>query len=121
MKKILVIEDEATISLSLSENLIEAGFEVIESTDGIDGLAKALSIHPDLILLDILMPKMDGLTMLEKLRRDAWGKTVPVMILTNLNDATNVAAAIDSVNEYLVKVDWKVEDIIKRIKEKLKV
>lgn len=121
MKKIMIIEDEEDISLPLRDSLANAGFEVEQAKNGEDGLARALSSHPDLILLDLLMPKMDGLTMLNKLREDAWGKSVPVIVLSNLSQPATVAATIDTVNEYLVKVDWAIDDIVKKIKEKLKV
>lgn len=120
MKKILTVEDDKIIGMALYENLKQEGFEVLRANDGEKGLALALSEHPDLILLDILLPKTDGLTVLSKLRQDAWGKNVPVIVLTNLSEPADVAATIDTVNEYLVKVDWKIEDIVKRIREKLK-
>lgn len=120
MKKILTVEDDKIIGTALFENLKNEGFEVIRANDGETGLSTALREHPDLILLDILLPKMDGLSVLTKLRADSWGKTVPVIVLSNLSEPSDVAATIDTVNEYLVKVDWKIEDIVKRIKEKLK-
>jgi len=121
MKKILVIEDEPILSKALGDNLAQEGFEVLRALDGEEGLNLALSEHPDLILLDILLPKMDGLTLLDKIREDSWGKSVPVIILSNLSGPAYVAEAIENVNEYLVKVDWKIEDIIKKIKERLKI
>ncbi len=120
MKKILSIEDDTIIGAALAENLKQAGFEVERAKDGETGLAIALKDHPDLILLDILLPKMDGLTVLNKLRQDSWGKNVPVIVLSNLSEPENVAATIDTVSEYLVKVDWNIDDVVKRIKEKLK-
>jgi len=88
--------------------------------DGEEGLFSALNARPDLILLDILLPKIDGLTLLKTLRKDEWGKNVPVIILSNLSEPSNVAAAIDAdVHEYLVKTDWKIADVIKRIRKKV--
>jgi CheY-like chemotaxis protein len=124
MKKILtieVIEDDVTISAVLADNLTREGFEVVRAKDGQEGLDLALSAHPDLILLDLRLPKMDGLIVLDKLRHDPWGKNVQIIILSNSVNPADVASAIDSVNEYLVKTDWKIEDIIKKIREKLKV
>lgn len=120
MKKILIIEDEPVLSATLADNLSHEGFRTVQAMDGEEGLALALSEKPDLILLDILLPKMDGLTMLNKLRQDEWGRDVPVIILSNLSEPSSVAAAIETVNEYLVKVDWKLEDVVKKIKDKLK-
>lgn len=121
-KTILVVEDEAPMRAVLSDNLGFEGFSVLKAENGADGLALALKNHPDLILLDIVMPQMDGLAMLEKLRADEWGKKVPVIILTNYGDNEKVAEALaDDVSEYFVKANIKMEEIIARVKEKLKV
>lgn len=119
MKKILLVEDDPALSSTLGDTLVQEGFEVVRAKDGEEGLTNALGGHPDMILLDIILPKMNGLMLLGKLREDPWGKTVPVIILSNLGEPTMVAAAIDNVNDYLVKVDWKIEDVVKKIKAKL--
>lgn len=109
--------------LTLADNLAHEGFEIIKAGDGEKGFTTALREHPDLILLDILMPVMDGLTMLKKLRQNDWGEHVPVIILTNLNSPTTISKAVESMDgfeEYLVKSDWKVEDVVTRVREKLK-
>ncbi len=122
MKKILIIEDDAAMSLTLGDNLVHEGFEIARAKDGEEGLLLALHTKPDLILLDVLLPKMDGLALLNKLREDEWGRSVPVIILSNLSTPANVASAIGSdVHQYLVKVDWKMEDVIKKIQERLKI
>ena len=83
-KKILVVEDEAPLREVLRDNLEAEGFSVIEAADGAEGLRQANREKPDLILLDILMPKMDGMTMMEKFRTTKAGKAVPIMLLTNV-------------------------------------
>ncbi len=122
-KKILIIEDEEAMLGAISDALINQDFETLLAKDGEEGLEIALKEHPDLILLDILMPKMDGMIMLQKLRLDEWGKTVPVIILTNVSPNAN--SVIDSVlkNEpayYLVKSDVRLEGIVDKIKDVLK-
>jgi DNA-binding response OmpR family regulator len=120
MKKVLIVEDESTIIKALSSKLESDNLSVLLAVDGEEGLSKALSEHPDLILLDLIMPKMDGLTMLAKLREDKWGKQVPVIILTNLTDAkTETEAMKKGVHEYLIKTDWTIEDVMKKVNEKL--
>jgi DNA-binding response OmpR family regulator len=120
MKMVLIIEDEPSLVAILTEKITSEGFEVLKAGDGKEGLDKALLGHPDLILLDIIMPKMDGVTMLTKLREDEWGKKVPVVILTNLSDDDMVSKSIQNgVFDYLVKADWKIEDLIDIIKRKL--
>lgn len=121
-KVILIVEDEAPILTALADNLSFEGFSVLRATNGVEGLSLALAEHPDLILLDILMPQMDGFTMLEKMRTDEWGKKVPVIILTNVSENEKIAEAlVDDVFEYFIKSDIKMEEVIARVKEKLKV
>jgi DNA-binding response OmpR family regulator len=121
MKKVLIIEDDIILSATLADNINHKGFETLHARDGEEGLDMALIIKPDLILLDILLPKMDGLTMLRKLRKDPWGKDVPVIILSNLNMPKNGVAGIGGdVSEYLVKVDWKIEDVMTKIENVIK-
>ena len=114
-KKILVIEDEEPLLNALSAKLQTEGFEVLEAENGEDGLKLALKKHPDLILLDIILPKMDGITVLENLRENAWGKTVQVIILSNLSDWNNTSAAVNlNVRDYLVKSDWQIKMLSKK-------
>jgi two-component system, OmpR family, alkaline phosphatase synthesis response regulator PhoP len=121
-KKILVIEDEPPMRDAIGDTLTQNSFSVIKSDNGKDGLDIALREHPDLILLDIFMPKMDGLSMLEQLRGDAWGHDVPVIILTNLNPEAD--KTIKSILEhkpafYLIKSNVTLEAIVSKIKEVL--
>ena len=120
-KKILIVEDEESLAGALTLKL-DDNFEVLAAKNGEDGLAVALKAHPDLILLDIVMPKMDGIEMLKKLRADEWGKKVEVIVLTILRDNEKVAEVLDNeAFEYLVKTDTKLEDVVTKIKTKLKV
>ena len=81
----------------------------------------ALDKKPDLILLDIVMPRMDGISMLKELRQDDWGKGVPVIILSNLADAQDNSEIIqEHIVDYLIKTDWSLEDIVKKVKDTLK-
>lgn len=120
-KKILVIEDERPLLDALTAKLKQEGFEVIKASDGQEGLNQAIKNQPDLILLDIVLPKMDGITVLENLRKDSWGKTAKVIILSNLSDWNNTSKAVNlNVHDYLVKSDWKIKDVIKKVKNKIK-
>ncbi len=119
-KKILIVEDEAATRKSLAAALKKAGFQIFTANDGEAGLVLAFKEHPNLILLDLLMPKKDGLEVLEELRKDDWGGDVPVIILTNLSGAEYVAETIQyGVFDHLVKSDWDVEDVVKKVKAKL--
>ena len=120
MKKILVVEDERELLEVIASQLKENHFDVVEAVDGVEGLTAAKREHPDLILLDIVMPKMDGLAMLEKLRQDSWGKNVKVILLTNLGDSEKVAQAVKlGTFDYLVKADWNINEVVKLVNDRL--
>lgn len=119
-KKVLVVDDEKVLLELLLSKMEQAGFAAVGARDGDEGLQKALDQHPDLILLDIIMPKMDGITMLKKLREDAWGKTAPVIMLSNLNTAEAVEKSLENgAYDYLVKVDYSLDDLVAIVKRKL--
>jgi DNA-binding response OmpR family regulator len=121
-KKILIIEDEYPLLRALKIKLEENGLEVLSAKNGKEGLETALKDHPDLILLDIVMPIMDGMSMLIKLREEEWGKSVPVIILTNLGETEKIAESIEkNAFDYLIKTDWTLEDIVKKVKERLEI
>lgn len=92
---VLIIEDEEPMRHVLADTLGQEGLRVLEASDGKKGLSSALLNHPDLILLDIIMPQMSGMTVLKELRKDSWGQDVPVLILTNLNDIPSVINALE--------------------------
>ncbi len=119
-KTILVIEDEASLRKILVERFGLEGFNVLQAKDGEEGLKVALKQHPDIILLDIVMPKMDGNAMFKKLLRDRWGIAVPVIMLSNLSDSQTIVGNVKvGVSDYLVKSEYKIDDIVKKVKERL--
>lgn len=125
-KLILIVEDEDSLRKVLLEKLKQEDFEVLEAKDGKEGLDVALQKRPDLILLDIVMPVMDGLTMVKRLREAEReeGKLsegqVPVVFLTNLNDDKMLASGQqEGIYDYLIKSSWTLEGIVKKIKDKL--
>lgn len=121
-KKILIIEDERLLLNAIKRKLEGSGFEVIEAHDGAEGFGVAKEKKPDLILLDIVLPIMDGVTLLERLREDEWGKDVPIIILSNLSDASTISESKKKgVNDYLVKTDWKIDEVVEKVKEALNI
>ncbi len=119
-KKVLIVEDEDVIVMPLADSLRREGIEVAVAHNGEEGLEAALADVPDLILLDILMPKMDGLTMLKKLRAAPEGARIPVLVLTNLGEITSVADTLEAgISDYLVKSNWKLDDVVRRVNERL--
>lgn len=119
-KTILIVEDETALRTALSDKFGRENFFVLEARNGKEGLEVALKDHPDLILLDIMMPVMNGMEMFKELHEDAWGKNAKVIMLTNLNDAENIAAAMDLGSyDYFIKSDWKMKDLVAKVVEKL--
>lgn len=123
-KKVLVteiIEDEVSMLKILSDRFKESGINIIEAKNGDEGLKLALKEHPDVIVLDLVMPKMDGFEMLKKLRKDEWGKDAEVIVLTNLSEESAEAKIFkNGVSEYLIKADWTIDDLIEKVQKKLK-
>ena len=122
LKKILIVEDEASQRKALADKFAREGFRVVEAKDGKEGLYAALKELPDVILLDIIMPKMSGVDMLKLMRETTWGKTVPVLFLTNDNKPERMMEALKiNANDYLIKSDWGLAEIITKIKETIRV
>jgi len=120
--KIVVVEDDEVLSKSLAGELEDVGFEAVVAFDGEAGLALALKEKPDLVLLDIVMPKMDGMTMMKKLRDSGeFGKHVPIILLTNLNADDKISAGVTQ-NEpsyYLIKSNYTVADVVAKVRDRL--
>ena len=120
-KKILIVEDEAAMRMALGDKFRKSGFNVSTAEDGEVGLKVAMDEKPDLVMLDILMPKMDGISLTKHIREDSsWGKDVPIIMLTNLNDPDSVSeVASYGVFDFLVKTDWRLDDVVDLVKKKL--
>jgi CheY-like chemotaxis protein len=120
-KSILIVDDELAVRDILIKKIHDLGLKVFSAVDGQQALTLALEKHPDLILLDILMPNMDGKSFMTHLRQDEWGKDAPVVILTNLGPSDHDAKAIanDNPSDYLVKANYSIDDVIDKIKQYL--
>ena len=120
-KKILIVDDDSSLRNVLKDKINHEGFAALTANDGEEGLKIGIKEKPDLILLDVIMPKINGIKMLKRLREDAWGKTVPVLLLSNDDDPEHIRETLkDNATDYLIKSDWELEDIIKKIKETLR-
>jgi DNA-binding response OmpR family regulator len=118
---ILVVEDEIPAALALGAALEHEGYTVLRAADGEEGLKVALEKHPDLMLVDLKMPKMNGMDMIHALRADAWGKGAKVIILTNVSDMGSLQAAMmNDTFYYLVKSDTSVADVLRSVEVQLK-
>lgn len=114
--KILAIDDENDVLLIISASLKAEGFEVLTASDGEEGLDIADKAHPDVILLDVMMPLMDGFEVLEKLRENPNTQQIPVVMLTGLSDKEKIREAIDKGTQYYVVKPFDIHDLLSKIK-----
>ena len=118
-KKILVADDEQTIRGPLKEMLIQAGYEVIEAGDGRKALEEARKKKPDLVLLDVNMPKMDGFKVLEELKKDRKTADIPVFMLTSRSSAEDIAAGISGFAEKYIPKPFDFNQLLSEIQKTL--
>jgi two-component system alkaline phosphatase synthesis response regulator PhoP len=117
-KKILIVEDDAILLEMYQDKFIHEGFTVITAENGKDGLQKAIELKPNIILLDLMMPVMNGLEMLKKLREFPQFKRLPVIILTNAGEVENIRETkrYDDACDFLIKSNVSVEEVVKKVK-----
>lgn len=118
-KKILIVEDSKSYLMIISQKLEEEGFDVACAENGERGLIAAKNEKPDLILLDIDMPVMDGIIMSKKLKES--GSEAPIIFLTNMGDLKHISDATETATDYIIKSDLNTEGIIARVKERLNI
>lgn len=119
-RSVLVVDDEESLVKVLARKFTEEGVIVYTAANGREGLQMALEKHPDLILLDVMMPEMDGFDMMNVLRSDPWGSTVPIILLTNSSSIETVSKAVSSgMSEFLVKTDVHLDQVVAHVKERL--
>jgi len=117
MKKILFIEDETALQKTFSDILKQEGYEVISALDGEAGLELAQKQKPDLILLDLVLPKLHGFEVLKGLKEDSKTKEIPVIVLTNLEGVEEVEKSLElGATTYLVKENYSLEEVVEKIK-----
>lgn len=119
-KKILIVDDEQDLREALFTVLAAEGYEVLSEDNGEAGLSTALKEQPDLILLDVKMPKMDGYQVLAALQEDEWGKRAKVLVLTAFHDMDSVSKILEAGGtDYLVKSDVDLKAVTTKVAEVL--
>lgn len=115
--KLLIVEDDLKLQKAIGDKIRREGWQCVVASNGQEGLVMVEKEKPDIVLLDIIMPIMDGLTMLKELRKKS---NVPVLILTNLYDEKKLAEAFRSGSyDYLVKANYSLDEVIKKVREVL--
>ncbi len=118
---VLVIEDDPILTKMYSEKFTNEGFKVLTALDGESGLEMALNNKVDIILLDVMLPRMSGIDLLKKLREHEKGKNTLVVVLTNLTDPAEKERALNlGVKDYLVKAMQNPGQVVTKVKDRLK-
>lgn len=118
MKRILFIEDEGAIQKTLGDALAQEGYEIIAALDGDIGLRLAEQKSPDLILLDLVLPKRNGFEVLSELKKNPTTASIPVIVLTNLENMEDIQRVLDlGAMTYLVKSNYGLQDVISKVKQ----
>lgn len=119
-RKILIAEDDASLRVLLKRKLENSGYEVLEAVDGFECLNISFEEHPDLIVLDLIMPNKTGIEVLNELLNDDWGCKVPIIVLTNKSDfSTEQKVFKYGAEEYLVKTEHSLEDVVNRVRQRI--
>ena len=119
-KRILIVEDELSMQRALKNKLEQAGYTIATAADGMAAMSALHEAKPDLILLDLIMPKLDGISVLREIKKDENLQTVPVIILTNLSTGDKVAEAMQlGTFDFLVKANYSLEDVHKKVEERI--
>ncbi len=121
MAKILIVEDDKFLRELIARKLSKEGYEIVEAIDGEEGLKKIKEEMPDLVLLDLILPGMDGFEVLTKVKDDPKTSLVPVLILSNLGQKDEIEKGLSlGAVDFLVKAHFTPEEIVEKIKAVLK-
>jgi DNA-binding response OmpR family regulator len=120
-KKIVIIEDEVILRETLQDFLAKEDFDVMSAADGWSGVELVIRKIPDLVLLDIILPKKNGYEVITELRENQFTKNIPIILLTNLGSINDIEKALAlGATTYLVKADYQMKEIVEKIKGVLK-
>lgn len=120
MKKILLIEDEELIIALLQKKLEKEGYKVFVARDGVEGMEKVKKETPDIVLLDIVMPRMGGLEVLEELRKDKELRSIPVIVISNSGQPVELDRAKKlGARDWLIKTEFDPKEVISKVKNQL--
>lgn len=121
MSKILIVEDDPFLSEMYSTKLVQENFEVDLAIDGKEAIKKAREMKPDLILLDIVLPKMDGFEVLAEIKKDIELRNIQIIALTNLGQKEEVEKGLKlGADDYIVKAHFTPTEVINKIKQVIK-
>ncbi len=118
MKTILLIEDESALQKTIGDALLQEGFQTLSALDGEAGLRLAQEQHPDMILLDLILPKVNGFEVLKSLKEHKETQNIPVIVLTNLESMEDIQKALDlGATTYLVKSNYTLQELVEKVQK----
>ena len=121
MKKILIIEDEEILLDLIQKRLTQEGYKIYIARNGEEGLEKIKEEKPDLILLDIVMPKMGGFEVMERINKDKEFKDIPIIIISNSGQPVELSRAKElGIKDWLIKTDFDPSEVVSKVKKQLK-
>jgi len=120
-KTILIVEDDTILRDLISQKLKKANYDIVEAVDGEEGLKKAKEKKPDIILLDLILPGIDGFGVLEQIKKDPNIDKIPVVILSNLGQKEEIEKGMNlGATDFLIKAHFTLSEIVEKIKTILK-
>jgi DNA-binding response OmpR family regulator len=121
LKTILIVEDDTILRDLISQKLKKADYDIVEAVDGEEGLKKAKEKKPDIILLDLILPGIDGFGVLEQIKKDPTIDKIPVVILSNLGQKEEIEKGMSlGATDFLIKAHFTLSEIVEKIKVILK-
>lgn len=119
-KKILIIEDEEIMVDLLQKKLIQEGYDILIARDGEEGLVKAKETKPDLILMDIIMPKKGGLEVMDEMQKDKELRKIPVIVISNSGQPVEIDRAQKlGAEDWLIKTEFNPQEVVEKIKKQI--
>lgn len=120
MKTILVVEDEVALQDALKQSFEGAGYTIVQAFDGEEAATKLTETKPDLVLLDLILPKKHGFDVLKEMKSNDATKHIPVLVLTNLEESEDVMKSIElGARGYLIKANYALKEVLAKVKEVL--
>jgi DNA-binding response OmpR family regulator len=117
-KKVLIVEDDEHIARIYDIKFAQSGFETSLARDGEEGMAKIIAEKPDLVILDLMLPRKDGFTVLEEMKKNPNVANIPVLVLSNLGGSADIERALAlGAKEHLIKVNHSMQEVVDKAKE----